>query len=365
MSTVTPTQTLTLGGQVSVRYPASGQYGNVVLSNLSPYLCQVVVSGDLFWLAPWTAQVYNLQHNTQNPVTVTPSLVPGTTVPAGAAATLTGTWYDDGEPIQGTYPLSLTANAIAAAIAGVVQTVTPASLLTNGTLPVTAPGATQSVNLITPSSNALALEIAADWRWCYSLTGDQTGTVYARAIPGTITPPGSPTQPEYVIIDINPAVDTTYTLLFQWEGTGNSPAASPYWVTQRTNEYKQAVTGGADFNTAAPVPVRNSVPNLLVSTYNSAVAGTVAAIPAVGGPGILGLQYHPRIWAISMDCVAAVTAFILQDSAGPIYFAVNSGKNLSVAPMGLLLPTTTLINWTAIGAGQCFGSVFYDYAPAA
>jgi hypothetical protein len=91
--------------------PTNVPYSWVVISNLSGTLMQVQVAGQTAWLEPFAAMIYNVGSSHQN-IVLTPQ--PGATVTGG---TVQATWYTEGEEPSGTWPISLTADAVASGFA--------------------------------------------------------------------------------------------------------------------------------------------------------------------------------------------------------------------------------------------------------
>lgn len=123
MSVTTPAVQLTTtqGAQLPPPQSGSGTLAAVVIANLSPYVLTLTIGPNQVYLQPWTENLYSLGTANSVPVGVSAASPPGTTVPAGSSAQVTATWYQPQEIPQGAWPVSLTANAIAAAIAAAVQ----------------------------------------------------------------------------------------------------------------------------------------------------------------------------------------------------------------------------------------------------
>jgi hypothetical protein len=120
VSTTSPPVALTPGTSAQVMQPGGGQFGYVVLSNVSPYMLTLQIGADTFLLAPFTEQMYPLAHSTTSPLGITPTLLIGQAVVPGASAQANVTWYTFGEgKPQGNWPISLSAQALAS-IAGVL-----------------------------------------------------------------------------------------------------------------------------------------------------------------------------------------------------------------------------------------------------
>lgn len=116
MSRITPPQGLTLGATVNIAPPfgGSGSLATVVIQNLSGYLLQITIGADTYWLAPFEESKYPVNLSQGGGVDVTPQLLSGTVVAATASSQVQATWYLPGESPDGTWPLSLPANALTA-----------------------------------------------------------------------------------------------------------------------------------------------------------------------------------------------------------------------------------------------------------
>lgn len=113
MSVCTGPFALTPGTLTQITPPQqSVSYGAVVLTNLSPYICQVQISGNYFWLSPFEEQIYDLTFSNHANVAVLPSLLLATTVPTGISGQINATWFSPNEVPRGNWPFSLSANAV-------------------------------------------------------------------------------------------------------------------------------------------------------------------------------------------------------------------------------------------------------------
>lgn len=120
MATTSPPVALVPGVSTQIPQPGGGQFGYVVLSNLSSYMLTVQVGADTFLLAPFTEQLYELKLSTTSPLGLTPTLLMGQAVVAGASAQANVTWFTFGEGVpKGNWPISLPAQALAS-ISGVL-----------------------------------------------------------------------------------------------------------------------------------------------------------------------------------------------------------------------------------------------------
>lgn len=119
MSLTTAPANIAPGSPVSMLTPTNQPWAQVVISNLSGYLLQVQAAGAVSWLNPYTENIYSTGE-THSPIVLAAQLPAGTTIPAGSSEQVQGTWYGPSEQPQGTWPVSLTAQAVAAAVAGIV-----------------------------------------------------------------------------------------------------------------------------------------------------------------------------------------------------------------------------------------------------
>ena len=102
---------VTLGTELDVTPPSgASKFNRVILANASPLACQVNSGGVAQWLQPWTADVYPTEAG--NPAQITPQFTTGNQT----AGQITASWLLPGDPLDGTYPLSLQAQAFAASI---------------------------------------------------------------------------------------------------------------------------------------------------------------------------------------------------------------------------------------------------------
>lgn len=127
MTTPVGPYTLTgIGTPLNVPVPP-GQFTQLVIDNASPYTCAVNIGGPQHWLAAFTSDVYDIAPGASVDITPNSALTGAST-----DATVTATFYRPDETPNGTYPVSLTSQAVVAALTGTVI----ASIL--GTIPVLA-----------------------------------------------------------------------------------------------------------------------------------------------------------------------------------------------------------------------------------
>lgn len=132
---------LTLGQETDVTPPnGSSRFTRVVLANASPYACQVNSGGVAQWLQPWSADVYPCDGG--NPAEVTPQF---TTSSGSLNGQITASWYLDTDSLNGSYPTSLTAQAIVAANA-----IQQGELTSGSTATMTGAQTSQTVSLALP-----------------------------------------------------------------------------------------------------------------------------------------------------------------------------------------------------------------------
>jgi len=134
---------------------ATGIYFSVVqIANSSPFLATVMVGGNQFLLQPFMTDLYVLPTGGQ-PISATFSQAPGgMTTPGVTGSFCTATWYLPSDQITDSYPIALTAAAIATAIASISINPTPVTTLAYANTPliagVTGPvylGGTTAINL--------------------------------------------------------------------------------------------------------------------------------------------------------------------------------------------------------------------------
>lgn len=97
------------GPTLTLDTPSNVPYAWAVVSNTSPALLQVQAAGQTSWLEPFSAMIYDVGTGHQG-VSLTPQ-------PGNGSGTVQATWYVDGEEPGGTWPISLTANAITSGFA--------------------------------------------------------------------------------------------------------------------------------------------------------------------------------------------------------------------------------------------------------
>lgn len=165
---------ISLGTPLQETPPDAGvQWGYVVISNLSPMLC--AVEGG-YWLQPWTAQVYPVA--TADTVNITPQL---TTNPGTTTGNITIDWYLAGENPPGSFPVSLTSQAITAAItSGAITALQPQAAM--GGSPVTPAGPGQET-FTWPSGgpySSVTITVSNASPTVLTVTGATTGQVYLK-----------------------------------------------------------------------------------------------------------------------------------------------------------------------------------------
>jgi len=140
--------------------PSAGGFGYAVLANCSQFLCQVNSSDGVKTLAPYTADVVSVRGG--QGMIISMSIPPGgsATIPSGALSFVQADYYTAASPPPGVYPLTLVGQALQAAIAGVVNTVSYQSFEAASAVALTSLGAYNEVlNLTTavyPSGTAQA-----------------------------------------------------------------------------------------------------------------------------------------------------------------------------------------------------------------
>lgn len=116
MSKINGPFALTVNTETDVPSPFQGSsFAQAVqLGNISPYLCEVIISNKQYWLAPNTSDMFPLSPNVQS-VAIVPQALSGT-VPSGSNSDIIALWYDDTDvvdPSSVLHPVPLQPNAVA------------------------------------------------------------------------------------------------------------------------------------------------------------------------------------------------------------------------------------------------------------
>jgi hypothetical protein len=165
---------------VALNPPATGGYRYAIVSNVTPWIATFIGAGiGGQTLQPYTADI--LAINAGQSLSASMSVPPGVSATAagGAATYLQADWFDTLP--SGTYPLSLTSQAITAAISGV--TIGSTQLVYSGT--IAALTGTFPAVALQPGARALliVLDIGAQLTDLV-IVGAATGTFYLFASPG-------------------------------------------------------------------------------------------------------------------------------------------------------------------------------------
>lgn len=119
-----PAVAVAAGPDLAVPFPQGNPQGwvKVRLTNASPFNLVVKIGGQpINHLGAWTADTFDLADRTNQPVTARVLPLVGPAPPAGDSS-IYPTWAQYGDTFPGAYPYSLTAQAIATAISGLVTT---------------------------------------------------------------------------------------------------------------------------------------------------------------------------------------------------------------------------------------------------
>lgn len=308
-----PPVAITTGQPVTLNTPDNQPYGQVVISNLSPYLLQIVggIVGGTTWLEPFTAMLYQLA-STHAPVTLQAQSLMGTTASTAGGAQVQATWYNPTEQPAGQWPVSLTAQAIVAAITAQTQQVSITTGTTDGS-----GNATRDVAL---SGNYRALyisgvDLAALPGGC-SVIGDQSGITYPvfDAFGGV---PLQPAQaafkcPLWFGLDTSVTVHVHTTIAAQAFAIGADTAPSLVDVS-----YPQNFRGA--YSLPADVVPYGGVQSASTAAFSGT---TVTLLAAAGG----NLTYRLHSWGIDLGAVAANGGASIQ-GAGPIDSTTHLNQN--------------------------------------
>lgn len=178
MSVTTPTVNLTAGVNAQLPLPQSINVAKVVVANLSSFLVQMFIGSDIYWHPPWTSEQYDLTNAGAQPLIAVP-FTPSGTFPQGSSEELTATWYLGGENIEGTYPLSLVANALAASISGGTITLSGQIPVVNGTPSPLLVGVTAAPLATGPASGQTSVVATGTAVQLANLAATKTGVLVA------------------------------------------------------------------------------------------------------------------------------------------------------------------------------------------
>lgn len=274
--------TLALGESTTVAPPASGgvTWTQVALTNASPYTCQVNIAGPQRWLPAFTADLYDMDPGAQ--VTVSPvAQLAG----ASTDASLTADFYSAADTVTGSYPVSLTAQAVAAAVAGNlgVYNAPETSLATRdlASVPIStsavgiAPVAAYDTTTPLPAGmKALVVENYGNLPWLVNVYGKQSGIRYAwQAIIGTYRP---------LIVPVDPDSDSTFRLVTT-DGSTRAQQPSAVWAMAQPPQLPDhsmfcaqgAVQGySGDGKVAVPLPAEGANGVVLRSIHSRIYVGS-------------------------------------------------------------------------------------------
>lgn len=162
MSQTSPPVTVAAGTALTISPPGGAvRFGSVVVDNLSPFVLSLQVSANQYWQAPWSSALY-LLGETATPIQVIPSNVIGATLATGLGTQVQGTWYGLDEVPKGNWPVSLVANAQAAAVLGSVTVLNfPATQPVSGSVAVSNFPALVTVTEVVAASPGTGQTVAA------------------------------------------------------------------------------------------------------------------------------------------------------------------------------------------------------------
>lgn len=135
----------------------NGDWRAMVVYNQSPFVLTLGYSGNVFTLPPWWADQINPLPSAGQPVTLTAAIPGASTIPPGTADVVTTVLYGPDDPPPRGYPVSLSAQAIVAAIGGSVSIVGNVSVVPGTGSPTWAPALAPAA-----PAGALAMTGAAD-----------------------------------------------------------------------------------------------------------------------------------------------------------------------------------------------------------
>lgn len=271
---------LTLGTLVTLQ-PPDTHIDAVLLTNSSPLGCSVNVNGLVNNLPAWTANTFKLAEGAQVELTPVAKI-------AGASTdnTLTVTWVLDNEAIPGSYPQSLTAQAVAAAIAGTVTTDTAESSLGTGLIANNAFTGFPSAGTVPPGfTDLLLIPGLGSVSGTITVNGVNTGLAY-------YTGPLSATRP----------------LLVPYSSLADPGGVNVSWSTTGLLSLQLTVIARTSPAIVRSVTATGADGPTTIAQTTLGVAGFVPII--AGGPLGQGL----RLWTVSLysdfNNVAGCTALI-------------------------------------------------------
>lgn len=336
--------TLALGAGVSLD-PPEVAVDQVVLTNLSPYMCAVDIGGPQDWLRPWTAQLYAV------PSGQSVSVLPKAEISGGGSDNgLWVSWVLAGESVApASYPQSLTAEAVVASlspgsnlgvtnVAGTSLLQTPDQALALNQNFAISGGASVSLGFKprpTDRSGVLLVVTTAGTSGLANVTGDTSGAYWAQDIHVGQTPS---VFPLYGVIDPSAHLVLQANDNVAWSGTawvvtcpdeiilGSEPATAPMWVAAQAN---------------LPVTATPSGDPATADTFDS-VAVTVANTDTVIVPGpALGPQGQ-TVWnviskfSVENNATTAGACFPKDGAGGTVLdridLAVGPGAGASASP---------------------------------
>lgn len=337
-----PPITVAAGTPASLATPGNSPWAAVVISNLSPFLLQIQggVVGGAAWLEPFTANLYCVD-GSHAPIGIEPQSLGGVTPAAGAGSQVQATWYAPGEEPSGSWPVSLTAQAISAGIAGVLSTQGQTDVLISGS---TRSSVGNSINIPTiaaqHSYNALVVtctQNGAGTPAC-AVVQNSEGISFCAAFANI--PEGTTTWQAIVPITCTPSDTLSLSIIFNSSGVS------------------QIVTVAG--TTSGPVPLMRSDGR----AYPLGVLNVSALTAGAGNFPLFGAPLGPlRVLLKTVHVSGANFADISGTIGGAVSELVGiptiGGALIHDFVGGILLDPGTNINGSA-GAAQCRTTIDFD-----
>jgi hypothetical protein len=291
MSLTTPPQAIAVGTPVQIPYPTNTPWAGVVISNLSTLLLNVQVGGQQYWLNPFTEMLYDVS-SSHAPVVLNAQNITGVTV-QGSSNQVQATWYADGEEPTGTWPVSLTAQELAALAAPPGQIGSPIALtnpgITNAIVAVPSNVRTLIINFATPLFDA---EVPSN----IEVAGETTGIIYYNQPPYLISAQGNICT---IVVPFNPAADTGVSI------TITSANANTYTMTvfgdttlYEESEFYNGVAQFADTGTSGNTVIAGPVRLLtLTVAANNGICQVVqgpATVLVLEQAGVVEMTFPPN-----------------------------------------------------------------------
>lgn len=357
MSWADDPQTITPGVGVQLRTPAGGPQlvDRVRLDNHSPYLLGLTIGTQQLWLSPWTADLYRAD-DSGGAVGVVPQLMPGGTPTGGTTAFITATWFGNGEPAPGVYPVHLNAQTVLAAgdQSVVLDTTTAGGGPGTVTFPLTVLPVVRSLLVLVHPVSVLAggapigvdVELAA--------FGATTGIRYGTGSVAVYDPaafPGAQFNAP-VVLPAYGTPDPTITLSLSVQKLAGNPVPTAWNLHVLVLSLPDALIAGAFYDPLSVVPPG---PASSASVLVPAGPNVVDLIPAALGRSV-------QLYGMSIVTTGPGGELDVKDGAGSFLYAAPGVVPLAPYNFGgYVVPVSSLPVQAVSLAGWAGGRVSLNY----